>query len=83
MIAIILLPVFTYIPLPFIAAILFTSACRLIPFKYMYYLWSVDKVELFVLIFTAFVCVFEDGALGLLAGAFISLLINAVANNKG
>jgi hypothetical protein len=49
----------------------------------MYYLWSVDKVELFVLIFTAFVCIFEDGALGLLAGAFISLLINAVANNKG
>ena len=78
---VILLPIFSYIPLPFIAAILFTSACRLLPIKYTYQLWNIDKVECGIMIFTAAVCIFLDGALGLLAGAFVALLKNAVENN--
>lgn len=78
----ILLPVFTFIPMPVIAAILITSAVRLVPFKVMGDLLKVDKADFFVLIFTTYVCVFVDGAFGLIAGSFVCLLRNAVNSGK-
>ena len=76
-VVLILSPVFTMIPMPVIASILITSACRLIPKKVSAHLFHVNKFECFVLLFTGFLCVFIDGALGLIIGGMIALLVNA------
>jgi SulP family sulfate permease len=66
--------VFTYIPMAVIASILMTSACRLVPKTIMRQLWNVDKFEFWILIITWLICVFKDGAVGLIVGAFLSFL---------
>jgi hypothetical protein len=65
------------LPMCVIASILITSACRLIPKKVIAHLWHADKWECFVLLFTGFLCVFIDGAVGLLIGGLIALLVNS------
>ena len=72
-----LLPAFTYIPMPVIASMLITSACRLVPKKIIAHLYHIDKFECFMLLFTAAMCVFIDGAIGLMIGMVISLMVNA------
>ena len=76
----VLLPAFTFIPMPVIASILMVSACRLIPFKVMGNLFQQDPSEFGVLIFTWLVCIFVDGAVGLMAGGVIALLRFAALN---
>ena len=68
------MPIFSYIPFAVIAAILMTSACRLVPKTIMRQLWNVDKFEFWILIITWLICVFKDGAVGLMIGAFLSFL---------
>lgn len=67
-------PVFVYLPMPVIAAILVTSSCRLVPLAVMDKLWHLDRPEFVILIVSWLICVFADGAAGLLVGAFVSLL---------
>jgi len=81
-VVLLLLPVFTYVPMPVIASILLTSAFRLMPLKVMWHLIAIDISEFIILLFTTFVCVFVDGAIGLIAGSFICLLRNAVKSSK-
>lgn len=66
--------IFTYIPMAVIASILVTSSCRLVPKTIMRQLWNVDKFEFWILIITWLICVFKDGAVGLMIGAFLSFL---------
>lgn len=73
-IVVLLSPVFVYLPMPAIASILGTSACRLVPLKIMDKLWHLDRFEFVVLITSWLICVFVDGAAGLLVGGFVSLL---------
>ena len=82
-IVMLLLPMFTYIPMPVIASILMTSAFRLAPLKVMSQLLKEDMPDFFILVFTTTVCIFADGALGLLAGGFVALMRNAAINNYG
>jgi MFS superfamily sulfate permease-like transporter len=42
-----------------------------------------DKIDFVTLLVTTAVCVLEDGALGLLIGAVVSLLRNAVKTAEG
>ena len=65
---------FSYIPMSVIAAILITSAVRLVPCKMIYYLFRLDKFNCFVLILTAAICLYADGALGLIVGGLLTLL---------
>jgi len=78
-----LLPIFVYIPMPVIASMLISSSVNLIPLHIMGYFYEVDIIDLGVLVFTTFVCVMVDGAVGLIAGSFISLLRNAVNTTHG
>ena len=78
-----LLPMFTYIPMPVIASILMTSAFRLVPIKDIKQLFKEDKPDLFILLFTTATCIFVDGAVGLLLGGFFALMRNAVENHTG
>jgi len=43
-------PVFVYLPMPVIAAILVTSSCRLVPLAVMDKLWHLDRPEFVILI---------------------------------
>jgi len=74
----VLIPYFAYIPMAIIASMLITSAFRLLPIDIMKYMWKHDKAEFFILIITGIICIFVDGAMGLMAGSFISLLRHAV-----
>jgi MFS superfamily sulfate permease-like transporter len=76
-VTLLLLPCFTYIPMPVIASILLTSSCRLVPKNMIAHLFKLDKFECFILLFTAALCVLVDGAFGLLIGGVITLLVNA------
>lgn len=73
-IVVLFMNIFTYIPMAVIASILITSACRLVPKTIMRQLWNVDKFEFWILIITWLICVFKDGAVGLMLGAFLSFL---------
>ena len=77
------MPGFVYIPMPVIAAMLMSSAFRLFPFHFMEYLYQVDKFDLAILAFTTCICMFVDGALGVIMGTFISLLRNALTTVHG
>jgi len=76
-IVLVLQPVFIFMPMTVIAAILIVSSCRLVPLTAMKTLWTYDKKELSILIATWLTCVFKDGATGLLLGAFLSLIFLA------
>lgn len=75
------LPCFTFIPMPVIASILITSACRLIPMKMIVHMYHENKFDCFILIFTGILCVVVDGAFGLMIGGVICLLLNASKTN--
>ena len=79
----VLMPVFSYIPMAAIAAILITSSCRLVPMRIISAYWTLDKPNLFIMLMTTGACVFYDGALGLAIGAMVCLLRNAVQTNEG
>lgn len=74
----VLIPYFAYIPMSIIASMLITSAFRLLPIDIMKYMWKHDKAEFFILVMTGVICIFIDGAMGLMAGCFIALLRHAV-----
>lgn len=79
----VLMPYFAYIPMHCIAAILVTSSCRLVPLKPLAAYWRLDMGNFFILLFTCAACVLIDGAMGLLMGAMICLLRNAVQSREG
>lgn len=69
-----LAPQFTYIPMATIASILVTSSCRLVPKIIMSRLWQCDRFEFWFLLLVWAICIFQDGVVGLLAGAIFQFL---------
>jgi len=61
-------------PMPVVASILITMACRLLPSNYIDEISVLDKFELFVLLMTTILCVTIDGATGLIIGGLICLI---------
>jgi MFS superfamily sulfate permease-like transporter len=82
-ITLLFMPAFVYIPLPCIGAILIVAASRLFPYTVMKDLWAYDKAEFLVLLFTCGICVFEDGAIGLMVGGVVSILRTAIKTQRG
>lgn len=78
----IFMPAFVYTPLPCIAAILITSACRLFPLSQIKELYALDRAELVNLWIVAFICIFVDGAMGLMLGGIISILRTAIKSQQ-
>jgi SulP family sulfate permease len=72
-----LMPVFSYIPQPTIAAILVVASVRMFPRTYLMKLWYEDKSALALCLVTAAVCVGEDPVIGLAVGMAIALLSQA------
>jgi MFS superfamily sulfate permease-like transporter len=74
LIIVFLLPVFSFMPMPVIASILITMACRLLPSNYIDEISSLDKFELFILLLTTLLSVTIDGASGLIICGLICLI---------
>ena len=71
---IVVMPLFVYIPMPCIAAILMNAAIGLIPLSVIKDLWILDKPDLFLFVFTFALSVLVDGAVGIITGAAVGLL---------
>lgn len=69
-----MLPIFSYMPMPVVASILITMACRLLPINYIDEIGGLDRFELFVLLITTILCIVIDGAGGLIIGGLICLI---------
>ena len=61
--------------MPIIASILMVSCFKLIPIKIMKELYKMNKFDLVILLSTWLICIFFDGAIGLLTGGAFSLVI--------
>lgn len=77
-----LLSVFSYIPMPMIAAILVNTAIRMVPAPDIKILWRRDKEKFAILVAVWLVCLLTDGAMGLIFGMVVSVLRNATLVNK-
>ena len=60
--------------MPIIASILMVSCFKLIPIKIMKELYKMNKFDLVILLSTWLICIFFDGAIGLLTGGAFSLV---------
>jgi MFS superfamily sulfate permease-like transporter len=72
-----LLPLFKYLPLPIIAAILVMVAVRMLEPDEIKHVYHADKPMFAILCVTAVACVLLDPTQGILIGGFISLLRRA------
>lgn len=71
----VLLPLFKYLPLTTIAAMLWMVAYRMIDFHHFRHLFKFRKVKFTVGMLTALMCVVVDTMAGLVTGSLLSLLL--------
>lgn len=69
--------VFQHIPLPLIAAILVNTAIGMVPVAEIKILFKKSWEKLIILFIVFIICLFMDGASGLIAGMIMSILRNA------
>ena len=74
-ISLLLLPYFSYIPLPVVAAILVVVAVRMIEHEHVKRMYAIDRKSFFIAMLVAVVTVWIDPMIGILVGAAISLVI--------
>ncbi len=83
MIALIALPLFTYIPMAVIAALLVNTALGLIETEKFKEFWAHEKASFWIAIIVILVTVFEDAGMGVVIGALLALLSFADALSHG
>lgn len=76
-------PLFKFIPMPTVAALLVIVAIRMVAFHHIKHMFLYDKVMFIVLILVALICIIEDTMYGILIGAVISLLLFADRMSSG
>jgi SulP family sulfate permease len=82
-ISLIFLGYFQFIPLPVIAAILVFVAIRMVEREHFARLYRFDKKGFVIALIVAFITVYEDPIIGLLAGTAISLIVFVDTLSKG
>lgn len=83
MISLLFLAYFKFIPLPVIAAILVFVAIRMVEQEHFERLFRFDRKGFFIALLVAFITIYEDPIIGLLAGTAISLLVFMDTLSKG
>lgn len=73
--ALLLLPILQYLPMPVIAGMLFVTAVRLIEKHGFIRLWEEDKKNFFVGAIVAGITIFADASIGILLGIILCLLV--------
>ncbi len=76
-VALIVIPAFSYLPVAVIAAILMNTALGLIETEKFKEFWHQEKTSFCIAILVASITVLEDAGIGVLVGALLSLLIFA------
>lgn len=78
-ITLVAMPVFSYMPLPTVAALLVVSSIRMMPFRFLRSLWTTSKKQFFLSLLTAAICFAYEPTVGLLAGTLIAYLMEAMS----
>lgn len=76
-IALAIMPVFSYLPQATIAALLVVAAIRMCPLSYLKKLWKESRGSFLLCLVTAAICVLEDPVIGLVVGFGLALLAGA------
>lgn len=71
------MPLFQFMPMPTIAAVLVVAAARMLPWGYLAELWRHDRADFYLCMLTATLAVSSDMIVGLLVGTVVALLRNA------
>ncbi|MCX6714743.1 MAG: SulP family inorganic anion transporter [Candidatus Uhrbacteria bacterium] len=74
-ISLFLLPYFSYIPLPVVAAILVVVAVRMVEREHLKRMFKIDRKSFYIAMIVAVVTVWIDPMIGILVGASVSLVI--------
>jgi SulP family sulfate permease len=74
-IAVIVLPLFRYMPMPIMAAILVNTAIGLIEVHRFKEFWVHERSSFYIAILVVLISVFEDAGVGVVVGAVVSLLL--------
>lgn len=77
-----LLPLFQYLLLPVVAAILINVAVKMLEVRELVHLWKTDKRNFGVMIAVIIIAIAKDPTYGLMAGILLSVLIFAHHNSK-
>jgi len=72
------LPLFIYFLQPVVAAIVVVVAIKMVDIFAIIHLWKLDKGSFGMTILTMLICIFVNPTFGLLVGAFLSFLRNAL-----
>lgn len=83
LLTLIVLPLFSYLPVAIIAAILINTAIGLIEAHKFKEFWHEEKASFGIGILVAFITIVEDAAVAVLAGAVVALLIYANRVSRG
>ena len=70
----VLFPLFKYLPLPVVAAVLVNVAARMIEWPEIKLLYAMDKPMFAVAIVSALVCILEDPTMGIIVGAVLAMI---------
>jgi MFS superfamily sulfate permease-like transporter len=68
---------FSFLPQASAAAILLVGSIRMVPSKYLYNLWKIDKARLALCLGTTLVSVIQDPVVGIMAGMVVAFFANA------
>lgn len=82
-IAIIVLPLFTFIPMAVIAALLVNTAIGLIEVHYFKEFWAHEKTSFWIALIVVLVTVFEDAGVAVVVGALLALFAFADTVSHG
>lgn len=75
MIALVVLPVFAYIPMAVIAALLFNTALGLIELDIFKEFWAHEKTSFWISVIVILITVLEDAGVAVVVGALLALLV--------
>jgi SulP family sulfate permease len=82
LITVVAMPLFSFLPLSCIAAVLVVSAGRMVPKAYLRMLWKEDRGSFWLCILTAFLCCAIDPVVGLLCGMLVAFMGNSRRNQN-
>jgi SulP family sulfate permease len=75
LISLALLPLFKFIPMPTVAALLVMVAVRMVAVDHLTHMWLYDKKSFIVAMLSAIFCIIIDTMAGIIVGAVISILM--------
>lgn len=72
------MPIFGYLPMATIAAMLMVASVRMVPNDYIAMLWRQDPVNFCLCILVAIICALVDCVIGVVVGMFIAFLMGSM-----